>query len=109
MLGQPSFVTKEFFGEMKNVLRERFAKKGKSTALVESIEFEEIFEGTCVQMLHVGRYADEDKTFHVIEDFAFKNGLNRVSKAHKEVYLSDFRKVPEEKLRTTLRFKVKSE
>ena len=106
MLRQPSFITKEFYSEMKELLKEKLSKKRESTDFVENIKFEEISEGKCVQMLHIGKFSDEDKTFKIMEDFTYANGLMRTSKAHKEIYLSDFRKVPEEKLRTTLRFKV---
>ena len=106
MLRQPSFITKQFYREMKEILKEKLSKKRENTDFVENIKFEEISEGKCVQMLHVGKFADEDKTFKIMEDFTSENELMRTSKAHKEIYLSDFRKVPEEKLRTTLRFKV---
>ena len=42
-----------------------------------------------------------------MEKFAQKNDLIRISKNHREIYLSDFRKVAPEKLKTVLRFKVK--
>lgn len=107
MLRQPSFITEEFYSDMKQVVKDKLSKKGESTEFVEGIEFEKIVEGQCVQMLHIGKFADEDKTFKIMEDFVSENGLTRTSKTHKEIYLSDFRKVPENKLKTTLRFKVK--
>ena len=41
-----------------------------------------------------------------MEDFAKEQNLIRQSKIHREIYLSDFRKVAQEKLKTVLRFKV---
>ena len=42
-----------------------------------------------------------------MEEFAKNKDLVRDSKVHREIYLSDFRKVPSEKLKTVLRFKLK--
>ncbi|MEM9687602.1 MAG: hypothetical protein AAF934_11875 [Bacteroidota bacterium] len=42
-----------------------------------------------------------------MEAFAEANHLKRLLKSHREIYLSDFRKVAPEKLKTVLRFKVK--
>ena len=41
-----------------------------------------------------------------MEAWAQEQGLERESKVHREIYLSDARKVPADKLKTTLRFKV---
>ncbi|CAN0598447.1 unnamed protein product [Ectocarpus sp. 12 AP-2014] len=39
-----------------------------------------------------------------MDTFAKNKGLKRKSKVHKEIYLSDFRKMPESKLKKVLRF-----
>jgi hypothetical protein len=41
-----------------------------------------------------------------MEEFSTKNQLKRKSKQHKEIYISDPRKVVPEKLKTVLRFEV---
>jgi hypothetical protein len=56
-------------------------------------------------MLHLGRFEDEAASFDVMESFAQEQGLNRLSKVHREIYLSDARKTAPEKLKTVLRFK----
>lgn len=104
MIRQPDFVTKEFFNEMVNL-----AKKRKPNKLFDKVKFEIITEGKCIQMLHIGSYDNERDSFDQMEDFANEMGLNRASKVHRETYLSDFRKVPTNKLKTILRFNVKSE
>ena len=43
-----------------------------------------------------------------MESFAKEKGFERLDKTHKEIYLSDARKVEAEKLKTILRFKVSS-
>ena len=55
--------------------------------------------------MHIGSYDDEPASFEIMETFAEEENLTRLSKVHREIYLSDFRKVPAEKLKTVLRFK----
>jgi Uncharacterized conserved protein len=75
--------------------------------LLNDIKFEEIEEGKVVQMLHVGTYDDEPESFKIMEEFVKESGFERAEKLHKEIYLSDARKVEAEKLKTILRFKIK--
>ena len=58
-------------------------------------------------MMHLGPYDDEPASFALMEDFCSENGWNRISKRHREIYLSDARKVAPEKLKTVLRFQIK--
>ena len=102
MIRQPNFVTKEYVLETIEKV-----KLKKFNPLFDNLKFEKITEGKCVQMLHIGSYDDEPATFKIMEDYTKKQGLERVSKIHKEIYLSDFRRVPKEKLKTVLRFNVK--
>ncbi|MFY9243648.1 MAG: GyrI-like domain-containing protein [Polaribacter sp.] len=101
MIRQPDFIDATLFEESLEIV-----KRKKPHELLTKVNFEKITEGKCIQMLHVGSFDDEPKTFKVMEEFAKKENLLRVSKAHKEIYISDFRKVTEEKLKTVLRFKV---
>lgn len=101
MIRQPDFVDQAFFEEMLAL-----TKKKKPQKLLEQLQFEKITEGKCIQMLHIGSYDSESESFSLMEAFAEKEGLKRVSKIHREIYLSDFRKVAEEKLKTVLRFGV---
>ncbi len=81
-------------------------KKGKD-ASCRVVTIETIDEGTCVQMLHVGPYATEAETIKQMSEFAFANKLSFTG-AHHEIYLSDPRRVPPERLRTLLRHPVKT-
>ncbi len=101
MIRQPDFVNKSFFEEMMTL-----TKKKKPHALLKEVKFEKITDGRCVQMMHVGSYDKESECFEVMEAFAEKENLLRSSKVHREIYISDFRKVAPEKLKTILRFKV---
>jgi len=101
MIRQPEFVTPEFAAEVIN----RVSKK-KPHPLLGKVKFETITEGDCVQMLHPGSYDEEPASFACMEAYAEANGWKRVSKIHREIYLSDARKTAPEKLRTILRFKI---
>ncbi|MEO9964695.1 MAG: GyrI-like domain-containing protein [Reichenbachiella sp.] len=103
MIRQPDFVTPDFVQKMIALSRQK-----KPNALIDQVKFERISEGPCIQMLHLGSYDEEDKSFREMEDFAESSNLERVSKIHREIYLSDFRKVAPDKLKTVLRFKVRS-
>jgi len=81
-------------------------KKSKPHELLSQVKFEHITDGECVQMLHLGSYDDEPASFQKMEDFAVHENLKRVSKVHREIYLSDVRKVEPSKLKTVLRFEV---
>jgi hypothetical protein len=43
-----------------------------------------------------------------MNEFLITNHLERVCLKHREIYLSDFRKIEPSKLKTVLRYKVKS-
>jgi len=57
-------------------------------------------------MLHIGSYDNERQSFDQMELFAKEQQLTRKSHTHKEIYLSDARRVSPEKLKTVLRFQV---
>ncbi len=102
MIRQPNFVSEDFFNKMLEL-----TKIKKPHKLLDKVRFETITEGKCIQMLHIGSYDDEPKSFEQMERFATELGLKRKSKNHREIYLSDVRKVEAEKLKTVLRFQVK--
>ncbi len=99
MMRQPDFVTAEFAHEA--ITR---TKKKKPHPLLEKVKFETIEDGFCVQMLHEGSYDSEPASFQQMQEFADANQLKRIGHNHREIYLSDARKVAPEKLKTVLRF-----
>ena len=103
MIRQPDFVTSRHANEA--MVR---TKKKKPHELLDKVKFTRYEEGACVQMMHFGSYDDESRTFKIMEDFCTANNLKRESKKHREIYISDVRKVKPEKLKTVLRFKVKT-
>lgn len=94
----PDFVTARDLRAALETLKE---KRGTT----ETVELETIREGRSIQMLHVGPYADEPRTVAVMDELVRTKGLHYRG-AHHEIYLSDPRRVPPERLRTILRHPV---
>ncbi len=97
----PDFVTKKDFEKAVQAVVDK-----KDLAIAKQLEFFEMQEGKCVQMLHVGPFSTEPESLKVIEKFCTENKLTR-NGLHHEIYLSDFRKTKPEKLKTILREPVK--
>ena len=81
--------------------RETLAGKGKEGDF-ERVILESLDEGTCIQMLHVGPYEEISQATAAMAEVASRQGLE-ARRWHHEVYLSDPRRVPPERLRTILR------
>lgn len=101
MIRQPDFVTEEI--AMKAI---EIVKKKKPHPLLESVTFDSMSDGLCVQMLHIGSYDDEPNSFAKMKEYCEENNLNRLSNKHREIYISDARKTEASKLKTVLRYKV---
>lgn len=103
MIMQPDWITQERFQQAK----EQAASKAPSANL-DQVRLESLDEGRCVQTLHIGSFDDEAEILARMHDeFIPAHGLRMVRKHH-EIYLSDFRRVSPEKLRTILRQPVES-
>ncbi len=109
LIRQPEFVTKEVFDWACEEVK---SKKGLK---IEKVEFGEIKEGLCVQIMHIGPYDDEPKTLEKMEKYIEMNHLknyigniqNGFVRRHHEIYLSDPRKTKPENLKTVIRIPVK--
>lgn len=101
MIRQPDFVNKQVFD-----LAVDLTKKKKFNKYLDEIEFDYIDEGMCVQMMHIGSFDEEYKTFEIMKEFCTDNELSIKDKRHREIYISDFRKTSPEKLKTVLRYMV---
>ena len=102
MIRQPDFLSDELF--------ERFiteTKKKKPNDYLDKIKYVAITEGICCQMLHLGSYDDEPASFEMMEQFCIDRGYERISRKHREIYLSDPRKTEVSKLKTVLRYNVR--
>lgn len=85
------------------------ASKKKKGAF-DRVEFWTYDEEVVVQCLHIGPYDDEPKTIeamhHLMEQEGYQLDITD-KRMHHEIYLSDFRKTPPEKLKTILRHPIK--
>lgn len=102
LIRTPEFITKKDLEKAAAAL----VKRGKG-ANVERVQLETLDEGPCVQMLHVGPYEKQCETIASMEAFAEKQQI-RLQGPHHEIYLSDPRRVPPERLKTILRHPVKA-
>lgn len=94
---------------MPDYVKERVVEKAmkelknkKNIDLAEEIKLFTISEGQAVQIMHVGPFSAEPQTLQKLQEFIQENTLKR-NGIHHEIYLSDFRRTPPEKLRTILR------
>ncbi|MEM3737024.1 MAG: GyrI-like domain-containing protein [Candidatus Bathyarchaeia archaeon] len=97
LIRMPKFVTSEIVEKAKAEII-----KKKCIELVEEIRFERIAEGKCVQIMHVGPYSTEPESLSKMRKLMEKNNLVE-NGLHHEIYLSDPKRVSEEKMKTILR------
>ncbi len=97
MIRMPDFVTQEM---LQNAIETVVNKK--QIVLAKELVFFEMAEGKCVRMLHTGPFANEPETLKQMLAFIRANDFKK-NGLHHEIYLSDFRKTPPEKLKTILR------
>jgi hypothetical protein len=97
----PDFINEKHLNDAVNSLREK-GKAGKAG----NVKLEQLDEGNCVQMLHVGPYEKVGETVTRMMDFSGTNGLVPNGRHH-EIYLSDPRRVEPARLKTIVRQPVK--
>lgn len=105
MIMQPDVITPEIFEEAREQIRK---KKGDTPAL-SNTRLDHFEEGLCVQVMHIGPYATEPATIDRMREYMQENGLRDnvgPSGKHHEIYMSDPRRVPPEKVKTVLRHPV---
>lgn len=96
----PEFVTQK---DLDAAIASSVAK-GKA-ALARQVRFEQLSEGRCVQVLHIGPYGEEKVAVQKMHEMAAAQGLH-LRGPHHEIYLSDPNRVPKDRLRTILRYPV---
>jgi len=80
-------------------------RKKKEPEIPGKIAFRDFEEGLCVQMMHVGPFSEEHAKIMEMHSIIKKNGgcFDGKTQKHHEIYLSDFRKVAPNRMRTVLR------
>ena len=100
----PDFVTK---ADLEWAVAEAAKKKKDDFSAVKFLTYN---EGLCVQCMHIGSYDDEPKTVALMHAFMEQQGYTldvNEQRLHHEIYLSDVRKVSQEKLKTVIRHPIK--
>lgn len=101
----PDFITK---ADVNWAIETASKKKETDCSQVEFLELE---EGLCVQIMHVGSFNNEPATVALMDEFLLKNGYEddmNDTRFHHEIYLSDARKIAPEKWKTVIRHPVRS-
>lgn len=102
MIRTPSHVEESDITQAATVL----TSKGK-TKSVSKVKFVQHKFADCIQMLHIGSYDEENRTIEQMLAFAQEHELSATGE-HCEVYISDPRRVPAERLKTILRVPVRN-
>jgi hypothetical protein len=97
MILQPEHISQAMFTEALAQLN-----KKRESESISRLRLESFYEGPCMQIMHIGPYADEPGTIEKMKTFAWENGYIACGKHH-EIYLGDPRRVQPEKLKTILR------
>jgi hypothetical protein len=97
LIMQPRWTTEERFERAITSVRQK-----KGLPALSGMMFEPFREGRAAQVMHVGPFADERPTIERIDRFIEERGGMRRGKHH-EIYLRDFRKTAQEKLKTIIR------
>ena len=106
MMLLPDIISRDMFDAC---LAEVRRKRGDSPAL-RRLRLRKFEEGLCMQVMHVGPYADEPATVERMRAFAQENGyvdLVGSGGKHHEIYMGDPRRADPAKLKTVLRHPIK--
>ncbi|CAJ1229758.1 GyrI-like domain-containing protein [Lactiplantibacillus xiangfangensis] len=101
MIRVPDFVPEELIQPTLATVRDK-----KQLSLIGEITVQHFETMQVAQILHVGAYDDEPGSFAKMDELVASKGLQRISKVHREIYLSDARRVAPERLKTVLRYRV---
>ena len=102
MIQQPNVIDQDIFAAaLENV------RKKKPNSFYGDICFQRLPEERAIQVLHIGSYDSEPASFEKMAELASSLGLERCDQVHREIYLNNKNRTPEEKLKTILRYSVR--
>lgn len=102
MIMQPEHITAEMFEQVRESVRQ-----SKNPARLDEVHFESFHEGLSLQIMHIGSYDDEPQTVQHIRNRMEESNYTYNGKHH-EIYLNDSRKVEAAKLKTIIRYPIRS-
>jgi hypothetical protein len=97
---QPDHISQDMFNEAAEEL-----SKKKPELPFGKLRLEGFQEGRCIQIMHIGPYAEEPRTLAKMETFMEENGY-KIRGKHHEIYIGDPRRAKPERLKTVLRHPV---
>lgn len=97
MIMQPDHVDEVLFGQVLGKLRAK-----RDSPMLDALRLATFTEGLCVQLMHIGPYADEPATVARMRRFAEERGY-RFEDRHHEIYLGDPRRADPGRLKTVVR------
>ncbi|WP_425864241.1 GyrI-like domain-containing protein [Arthrobacter sp. TWP1-1] len=103
MICQPQWITSERVEESIATVTAK-----QDLPVSAKLRLEEMEEGLCVQILHVGPYDDEAPTLDRLHNTYMPENDLQFNGKHHEIYLSDPRRTAPEKLKTVLRQPVRA-
>lgn len=98
MLLTPEWITAEMVSTAIETVRQK-----KSPPRIDDVRWESLTEGRCIQTLHVGSFDDEAEVLEELHQTVIPGQGWTMAGHHHEIYLSDFRRTPEQRRRTILR------
>ncbi|WP_413333078.1 GyrI-like domain-containing protein [Brevibacterium sp. GP-SGM9] len=104
MLLVPDWLSGDDVDRVTDTLREKKRAQAQTTTpRLGEIRLEQLREGTCIQTLHIGPFDAEAEVLARLHDEVVPQSGFELAGKHHEIYLSDFRRVAPERLRTILR------
>lgn len=106
MVRQPDWISADMVEETRAAkLKVLTGKKDPLTTpdMVSAVRLENLTEGTCLQVLHIGPYTDEAPLIARLHDIEIPARGLRAQGHHHEIYLNDPRMVAPHSLKTLLR------
>ncbi len=101
MIWLPDFISRAEFMSLVSKLKTR-----KPDLMLDKVRLESLNEGTIVQIMHTGPYANEQKDIETMHTYAADLGYAQSGKHH-EIYFGEPRRTPSVNLRTILRQPIK--
>ena len=100
MIHQPDFIEQEIIETASAEVL-----KKKDLPEIQRLRLEYFGEGLAAQMMHIGPFSEEGPNIQKLHQFIEEQGgqFDGHQQKHHEIYLSDFRKVAPEKMKTVLR------